>query len=144
MELLADITDSKVTQEDKELYHEFLVKYTNIFTKNVYSMKDYTYAKLKELINNPEVVILEGDKETAIVIMNKSDYVNKMNQMIYEGVVDGTYVESEDSTFENLSHFRDFLYRNFKDHPKYKKMLPAAHRPARMYGTAKTHKFENL
>ena len=128
--LLADITNPSVKQEDRELYHEFLLKYTNIFTKNVYATKDYTYKKLRDLINNPEVVILEGDKETAIVIMNKIAYVNKMNQMINDGIRDGTYTESMDTTIEDLSHYRDFLYRNFSKHSKYKKMFPASHRPA--------------
>lgn len=66
-----------------------------------------------------------------------------MNEMIEKGLADGTYAESEDTTIEDLKHFKDFLYRNFKDHPKYKKILPTSHRPARMYGTAKTHKFDN-
>ena len=143
METLADTTNKNVKQEDNEAYHEFLIKYTNIFTKNVYNTKDYTYKKLKELINNPNIVILEGDKETAIVIMNKIDYISKMNEMIEIGLADGTYVESEDTTIDDLNHFRDFLYRNFKEHPKYKEMLPTSHRPARMYGSAKTHKFNN-
>lgn len=143
MEALADNTNDKVKQEDKETYHEFLVKYTNIFSKNVYDTKDYTYNKLKELTNNPNIVILEGDKETAIVIMNKEDYVNKMNQMIDAGIEDGTYAESDDTTLEDLKHFKQFLQRNFSDHPKYKKMAPTSHRPARMYGSAKTHKFDS-
>ena len=143
MEALADSTNEAVKQEDKELYHEFLVNYTNIFASNVQSSKDYTYKNLKRLINNPDIVVLEGDKETAIVIMNRTDYENKMNQMIETGIADGTYMECEDTTFKDLELFRSFLYRHFKDHPKYKKMLPASHRPARMYGSAKTHKFEN-
>ena len=143
MEALADTTNEEVKQEDKEFYHEFLVNYTNIFTTNVQSTKDYTYKKLENLINNRNIVLLEGDKETAIVIMNKADYVEKLNQMIETGIADGTYVECEDTTFKDLELFRSFLYRHFKDHPKYKKMLPASHRPARMYGSAKTHKFDN-
>ena len=143
IEALADSTNDKVKQEDKEEYHELLIKYTNIFSKNVNDTKDYTYQKLKNLINNLNIVILEGDKESATVIMNKVDYVNKMNQMIESGIEDGTYEESEDTTVEDLKHFKDFLYRNFKSHPKYHKMLPKSHRPARMYGTAKTHKFDS-
>ena len=107
------------------------------------STKDYTYKNLKRLVNNPDIVFREGDKESATVIMNKTDYEEKMNQMIETGIEDGTYTESEDTTEEDLSLFRKFLYRHFKDHPKYKKMLPASHRPARMYGSAKTHKFQS-
>ena len=109
----------------------------------MYDTKDFTYLTLKNLINNPDIVILEGDKESATVIMNKTDYIRKMNEMIEKGLEDGTYVESEDTTLEDLKHFKDFLYRNFKKHPKYSKMLPKSHRPARMYGSAKTHKFDS-
>ena len=109
----------------------------------MYDTKDFTYQTLKNLINNPDIVILEGDKESATVIMNKTDYIRKMNEMIENGLEDGTYVESEDTTLEDLKHFKDFLYRNFKKHPKYSKMLPKSHRPARMYGSAKTHKFDS-
>ena len=42
IEALVDSTNGKVRQEDKENYHEFLIKYTNIFSKNVYDTKDYT------------------------------------------------------------------------------------------------------
>ena len=40
MEALVEITKDKVKQKDKELYHEFLVNHTNIFTANVYPTKD--------------------------------------------------------------------------------------------------------
>ena len=143
IEALADSTNEYVKQEDKEEYHELLIQYTNIFSKNVYDTKDFTYQTLKNLINNRDIVILEGDKESATVIMNKTDYIRKMNEMIEKGLEDGTYVESEDTTLEDLKHFKDFLYRNFKKHPKYSKMLPKSHRPARMYGSAKTHKFDS-
>ena len=50
MESLADSTNEKIQQEDKEKYHEFLVNYTNIFASNVLSTKDYTYKNLKRLV----------------------------------------------------------------------------------------------
>ena len=112
IEALANTTNEYVKNEDKEEYHELLIKYTNIFSKNVYDTKDFTYKTLMKLVKNPDIVILEGDKESATVIMNKADYVSKMNQMIEKGLQDGTYKESEDTTIEYLTHFKDFLYRN--------------------------------
>ena len=49
----------------------------------------------------------------------------------------------EDTTLKDLSHFQNFIRNNFKDHPQYKKMMPDQHQPARLYGTAKTHKFDS-
>ena len=39
--------------------------------------------------------------------------------------------------------FRSFLYRNFKKYEHYDKMLPTLNQPEELYGTAKTHKFDN-
>ena len=43
----------------------------------------------------------------------------------------------------DLTTFRDFFYRNFKDHLKHEKMLLTSNQPAQLYGTAKTHKFHS-
>ena len=144
MEALAELVDKKVPIENKEIFHECLRKYTNVFTTNINTTKDYTYKDLKSLINNEDIVLLKGDKDTAVVIMKKDDYVRKMEDMINTGIEDGTYVKcEEDTTISDLKHFKTFLKNHFQDHPKYKKMMPDTHQPARLYGTAKTHKFEN-
>ena len=54
----------------------------------------------------------------------------------------GTYVETTDNTWKELSQFPDFLYRNFHNYEPYKDMQPDTNQPARLYGTAKTHKSE--
>ena len=41
--------------------------------------------------------------------MDKTDYTNKMNPMIENGLDDGTYAESEDTTIEDLRYFKDFF-----------------------------------
>ena len=143
MESLAEIVDKNVPDENKETFHGFLRKYTNLFTSNIYATKDNTYKNLKDLMNNKDIVLLSGDKETATVIMKKADYVNKINQMLSDGIQNGVYIESEDTTLKDLSHFQNFIRNNFKDHPQYKKMMPDQHQPARLYGTAKTHKFDS-
>ena len=52
-------------------------------------------------------------------------------------------VHTLNATYQDLEHFQQFIARHFKAHPKYDKMLPDSHQPARLYGTAKTHKFKN-
>lgn len=63
--------------------------------------------------------------------------------MIGKGTRDGVYAETEDSTLQDLKHFQDFLYRNFKNYEHYEKIKPSSHQPAQLYGSAKTHKFTN-
>ena len=48
--------------------------------------------------------------------------------MIDEGINNGTYVESDDITLEDLKHFQDFIKYNLKDHPQYKKLMPSSQR----------------
>ena len=80
MESIAYITSDKVDKTDLENFHEFLRGYTDIFAKNVISTEHHTYKELKTLIHNKDAVILKGDKDSSIVIMNKADYIKKWKQ----------------------------------------------------------------
>ena len=48
--------------------------------------KDHTYKELKTLIQNKDVVILKGDKDSSVVIVNKTDYITKVETMIEERI----------------------------------------------------------
>ena len=43
-----------------------------------------------------------------------------------------------------ISCFQNFLYRNFSKYEKYNDMLPSSNQPAQLYGTTKTHKFDDV
>ena len=75
--------------------------------------------------------------------MNKADYIKKMETMIEEGIKNGTYAEAGDTIMQDLKRFQDFLRRNFKNYEHYSGMYPESNEPAKMYGTAKTHKFDS-
>ena len=65
--------------------------YTDICSKNALSTNNETYKNLKNLIRKSDMVILRGDKDSSVVIMNRSDYTEKLEGMIEEGVKKGTY-----------------------------------------------------
>ena len=90
------------------------------------------------MIPNIDIVVTKGDK------MKKSDYVTKLDTMIDDGIIKGTYIETTDNTFKELSRFQDSLYKNFCNYEGYRDMQPDSNQLARLYGTAKTHKFETL
>ena len=119
---------------------------TDIFTKNVYSAKDHTYSKLKTLIRDKSVAVVPGDKDSTVVILDRKDYIEKLQGMIDDGIRDGVYETSSDSTLSDLKKFNDFLYRHFrKSHPEmYDRMVCSSNQPAQLYGTAKTHKFADM
>ena len=53
--------------------------------------------------------------------------------MINEGIQQGKYEMTPDTTQEDLEKFQSFLYRNFKSHPRYNDMRPYHNQPARFF-----------
>ena len=88
-EYLTDKITENLDSHKREDFHKFLRVYVDIFTKNVYATTDYTYKHLKRIIKNPNLVVVSGDKESCVVIMNKSDYQSKMQHMINDGIPHG-------------------------------------------------------
>ena len=105
---------------------------TNIVSNNVYRDKNNTFKLLNRLRKKENIVVLSDDKESFMVILNKTDYVNKVNAMINEGISKGKYVETVDNTNKDLKHFQDFLYRNFYKTTYYDGMRPISNQPARL------------
>ena len=96
------------------------------------------------MIQNKDIVVVKGDTDSSVVIMKKLDYAIKLDTMIDYSIMKGTHVETNDNTLKELLLFQDFLYRNFRNYERYEDMQPDSNQPARLYGTAKTHKFESL
>ena len=107
-ETLAQRTSDSVEKHRLEEYHEFLCGYTDIFTKNVFQMKDYTCHNLKNLIQEKDIV-LKGDQDLSVVILNKTDYIEKLENMVKEGIEKGTYTLTQDNTIQELNNFKQFL-----------------------------------
>ena len=114
-------------------FYEFLRAYTDIFTRNIYATKDFTYKNLKNMINNDTLAVVLGNKDSCVVIMTREDY-NKLEAMLNDGISKGIYAPTEDTTLRDLKLFQDFLHRNLKDNNE----------PEKLYATAKTHKFNLL
>ena len=78
------------------------------------------------------------------VVTLRTDYVNKLETMINEGIESGTYVECQNTILSDLELFQDFVQRDFKNYQKYDKMKPVVNQPARLFATAKTHTFNHI
>ena len=115
-----------------------------MFTKNVYASKDFTYSNLSRLIRNESIVVIPGDKDSCVIVMDKADYTRKLQDMINDGIAKGVYEKTEDKILQELKSFKDFIYRNFRKYEHYDKMCAASNTPAQLYGTAKTHKYDNI
>ena len=79
-----------------------------------------------------------------MVIMDRSDYIQKLEDILEERISKGTYEKTDDTTLRDLKRFQDFLYRNFYNYENYHKMYPHSNQPAKLYGTAKTDKFKDI
>ena len=88
-------------------FHEFLRGYTDTF--NIYATKDYTCHDLRGMIQNKDIVVVQGDQDSSVVIMKKSDYVTNLDTMIDDGIMKSTYIETTDNTLKELLQFQDFL-----------------------------------
>ena len=71
--MLAQGTSDSVKARRLGEYHKFLHGYTDIFTKNVFQTKDYTYHNLKNLTQEKDVAVMKGVKDSSVVILNKTD-----------------------------------------------------------------------
>ena len=112
MEPIAYIASEKVDQTGLENLHQFFPSYTDTFVKNVISTEDYTYKELKTLTYNKDIVILKViKKDSSIVIMNKADYITKIETMIEEGIKDGTSQKQMTLQCKISNGFKIFLCR---------------------------------
>ena len=141
-ETLCSSVDRDISPDDKKKFHEFLRSATKTFTQNVYRTKENTHILLKALKTNKDIVLLSADKDSSVVILDTTCYKEKINRLINDGKSKGVYVTEEiDNTLTELKPFQNLIYRNFKRHEKYRKTRPTSSQPARLFATAKTHKF---
>ena len=91
---LAQPVDSKILNEEKGDFHELLRR---IVIKSIYSAKDHPYSNLKRLSEYDALVVIPGDKDICVIILNNVDYVTKMEETINNGIQKGVYVETEDT-----------------------------------------------
>ena len=73
MENVVEAADNDLHNKIEEDFQELLLPYTDILSKNLYFSTDYTYNNLKRLGKYESIVVIVGDKDSAIVIMGKND-----------------------------------------------------------------------
>ena len=97
---------------------------------------------LKPLQTNKDIVLLSGDKDSFVVILDISFYKGKIDRLINHGVSKGVYViEENGNTLTELKPLKNCIYRTFKKHEKYKEMRATSSQPAKLFATPGTYKF---
>ena len=54
------------------------------------------------MIQNKDIAVVKGDKDSSVVIMKTSDYVTKLDTMTDDGIIKGTDLETTDSMLKEL------------------------------------------
>ena len=118
--------------------------YQYIFTNkdNISTLSKGELLAFKQLSTNNNIVITKPDKGNGVVIMNRSDYLSKLLDI----VSDPTKFKllTEDPTEQRETRLQNFLYRLYKrgelDESTYKCIRPTGSNPSQMYGLPKIHK----
>ena len=76
-----------------------------------------------------------------MVILNKTGYLDKLENMVKEGIGKGKYTFTKDNTINDPKNLKQFLKRNFKGYNQLDDMLPTSNQQAKIYASTKTHKF---
>ena len=77
--------------------------------------------------SNNNGVILPGDKDSSVTIINTSDYTKKVESILQHGVSEGKYVKTEDNILKELKNVQSFVYGHFKKPMFYNGMIPSSH-----------------
>ena len=67
----------------------------NSLAKNVEHSKDDTFHQLEDSRANHTISIMSEDKDSSVVILDKSDYHKLVQKMVNEGIEGGKYVKTE-------------------------------------------------
>ena len=143
MERVAERVTNSFDQNQVEYFHE-VMRIIQTFSLKIYLQPNITHINLKDIIRDKDLVIINGDKDSSVVAMNRTDYNNIMQKIADDGIKSKIYEVTTDNNLKNLKFLQEFLYSNFKDYENYDDVGPVSNQLAKLHGTAKTHRFENF
>ena len=125
----------------------------------MYNKKDHKFDNISEneysvflsLIENQNLIIQKADEGNNIVILNKEDYIEKLEEILSDEdkFEKATFEENkankelryilnmEETIKQTLDHFRR---KNYITQNDYDKLAPSGGQPGILYGLAKIHK----
>jgi hypothetical protein len=103
-----------------------------------------TFSTLRSLAKNKSIIITRPDKGRGVVVMDRADYIQKMNTILDDR--SAFALINHDPTLDNENELTRFLLvlrkEGFISDQEYKLACPTGSRPARIYGVPKLHKKE--
>ena len=69
---------------------------------------------LKPLQRNTNIILLSGDKDSSLIILDKVSEKEEFNKLINDGISNGVHiVEENGNRLAELKFYQSFIYRNF-------------------------------
>ena len=117
-------------------YHDKFRRRSNSVLSN--DRKDALYS----FRNDPDIVITRSDKGNGVVILNRCDYVNKMNDILND--VSKFLPCNHDTSLANLTKFQRSIYylktKKALSYEIYSRIHPTSTKTPSLYGLPKLHK----
>ena len=107
-ETLCSSNNKDISSDDKENFHELLKSATNTFPQNLYRTINNIYNVLKHLKRNKDIVLLSGDKDSSVAILDKSPVVI-LDQISYQDIWSAHW------TAMNMQKFTDIKQLSIND-----------------------------
>ena len=103
---------------------------------------------LKDLIKNRDLVIQKADKGNTVVILNKNDYISRMNVILNDSSKFQKLSIDQNKVLNHIVHMENRIIDVLKklkkkkiiSENKYEDLYPVGSRPGILYGRAKIHK----
>ena len=80
----------------------------------MYTTTDNIYKHLKGIVNDKKLIVVSGDKELCVVLIDRTDYQDKLQTIVDDDIKSVIYKVAEDNTLKDLELFKSFLDRNFR------------------------------
>ena len=139
-----------LSQKKRKEFKRILLNLYNKYVSSFFYLRKHSNANLlpeeKEVLENLKkdntIVLCKPDKTKGVTILNKSDYIGKMEDILND---DKTFKKVPfDDNIGNLQKFQQFLYRSKKngclDDDVYQSLRPTAASTPTLYGLPKLHK----
>ena len=97
---------------------------------------------LKNLARDKSIIITKADKGRMVVVLDREDYLNKMESLINDGTT-FKRIDEDPTIFEEdrlIRTLRQMKKRGFINEVEYRRCYPTGSQPARLYGLPKVHK----
>ena len=75
--------------------------YTDIFTNN-YLEPNIADISFKDIIRDKDLWLLNGEKDSSVLVINRIDYNNIMQKMIHDGIKNKIHQQTADNTLNFL------------------------------------------